>query len=366
MLREKTEIGPGLLFMLLFAPLFSYGVMQSPYIAAEHVGHNGYWSFVLAFVPAVGLIIIINSLGRKFPQKSIIEYLPDVCGTFLGKALGFIYLVFILAVLTLSSIMAALQSETYFLFRTPSWALFLLYLSISAYIAHQGIEGISRLSAFAFPLTFILSVVSIGFSFQNFELDNIRPIFFINGLKIPLGAAQLFYPFFPLLTVLLINPYLTVKRKMFKTVIGATSLAFIMILVTIVSGIGNYSAPGLLRYNWPVIEMTRKANLPFILQTFGLYFTAAWLTLTLAGTGLFYYVLAEGSAQLLRVLNYKLFTLIFFPFIYFAMLLLTGVVEARSIFSYFRMIGAALTLGIPIFVWLLAVIRKRGEKNNAA
>ncbi|ATW26511.1 GerAB/ArcD/ProY family transporter [Candidatus Formimonas warabiya] len=366
MLKEKTEIGPGLLFMVLFAPLVGYGLMQSPYIAAEQIGNNGYWGFVLAFVPAVGLIGILDALGRRFPQKSLIQYLPDVCGPFWGRILGFIYLLFMMAVLTISSILAVLQSETYFLFRTPSWALILFFLGISAYIAHQGIEGIARLSAFVFPVTFVLSVLSIAFSFQNFELDNIRPVCLIDGFKIPLGAVQMFYPFFPLSTVLLIYPYLTEKQKGFKTILGAASLAFIIILVTIVNTIGNFSAPGILRYSWPVIEVTRKANLPFVLQTFGLFFTAAWLTLTLAGTGFFYYVLAEGSAQLLRRLNYKWFTLVLFPLIYCLMMLLTGVIEVRYIFSYFCVIGAALSLGIPLLVWFLAVIKRWGEKKDAA
>ncbi|KJS19955.1 MAG: hypothetical protein VR72_16620 [Clostridiaceae bacterium BRH_c20a] len=366
MLKEKTGIGPGLLFMILYATLFSLGVMQSPYVAAEYIGNNGYWGLVLAFVLTVGLIILLNSLGRKFPKKSIIQYLPVVCGTFLGKILGLIYLTFIFAILILSSNMTALQSGTYFLFRTPSWAIFLLYLGVLTYIAHQGIEGITRLAAFIFPVTFILSLMAIGFSFQSFELDNIRPIFFIDGLKIPLGAVQLFYPFFPLITVLMIYPYLTEKRKGFKTILGATTLAFFMILATIISGIGNYSAPGVLRYSWPVIEVTRKANLPFILQSFGLFFTVSWLTLTLTGLGFLYYILAEGIAQLLGVLNYKWFTLILFPIIYSGMILLTEIIEVRYIFSFFRVSGFVFTIGFLLFVWLLAVIRRRGGKKDAA
>jgi spore germination protein len=205
--------------------------------------------------------------------------------------------------------------------------------------------------------------VAILFSFQNFELDNIRPIFLIDGLKIPYGSLQMFYPFLPLLTVLMIFPYLTEKQKAFKVITGASSLVFVLIFLTILSGIGNYSAPGVLRYSWPVLELTRKANLPFVLQTFGLFFAVTWLSQALVGTGFFYYVISEGMAELLNVLNYKWFTLILFPVTYFLIMLPSGVIELRFVFPYIRIIGFALMIGLPLVVLFAALLRNRGVKN---
>jgi len=363
MLKEKTGIGPGLLFMVLYAALFSYGKILSPYLAAKYVGSNGYWGFVLAFLLAIVIVFILNALAQKFPQKSIIQFLPDVCGAVLGKFLGLIYLLFILFALSWTGSLVVQQSESYFLFRTPTSAIMLFFFAATAYIAHQGIEGISRLAAFIFPVTFVLIIMALGLSFQNFELDNIRPIFLIDGLKIPLGAVHMFYPFVTLITVLMIYPYLSEKHKVKKTMLGAVILASIVIFIAIVTCIGNYSAPGMLRYSWPAIEVTRKANLPFVFQTFGLFYTASYMTLSLVTSGFYYYVLAEGTAQLIGVLNYKWFTLILFLPIYFIMMFLfSGIIEVRNAFTYYRLIGFALTLGLPLFVWLISVIRKRGEK----
>lgn len=366
MLEEKTGVGPGLLFMVLYVTMFGYGELLTPYVAARTIGNNGYWGLLLAFILAIGFIVLLNSLGKMFPGKSVIQYLPDLCGTALGKLLGVIYLLLILTTIVFTSSLIIQQWRAYFLIRTPGWAMALLFLGISAFIAYQGIEGITRLAAFAFPVTFFLTVVAIAFSFQNFELDNIRPIFFIDGLKIPMGAVQLFYPFTPLVAVLLIYPYLTKKEKGLKMMMGAASLAFGLIFVTIVSSIGNYSAPGLLRYAWPAIELTRKANLPYVLQTFGLFFTVSWLTVVLIGTGLLLYVVAEGTSQLVNTLNYKWFTLILFPVVLFAVILPSEGIELRHIFTNYHLVSFALTLGLPIFLWLLALIRRRGLRRDAA
>lgn len=366
MLKEKTGIGSGLLFMVLNVTMFSYGAMQPIYIAAKYMGNNGYWGFLLAFLLAVPVIALFCLLGKRFPNQSIIQYLPDIFGTFLGKFLGFLYLVFILALMVWASRAISEEISVYFLNRTPMWASIFLFLTVAFYVARQGIEGVTRLAAFIFPVTFLFGLVAILFSFQSFQLDNIRPIFLVDGLKIPYGSIQMFYTFFPLLTLLMFYPYLTEKSKGFRVVTGATSLVFVVIFLIILSGIGNYGAPGILRYSWSTLEVTRKANLPFILQTFGLLFSISWLSQALVGTGFFYYIISEGISELTGGLNYKWFTLILFPLTFFLIMLSPGVVEVRFTFPYLRIAGFAFMIGLPLIVLLVAIIRKRGGNKNAS
>jgi spore germination protein len=357
-LKEKTGIGPGLLFMVLFISMFSYGVIEAPHAAAKYIGNNGYWGFILAFGIVIPVIAVISRLGKRFPSKSVIQYLPEVMGAPLGKFLGFLYLVVIMGLMIWASRAISEQLSIYFLSRTPMWASVFIFMVVSTFVAYQGIEGVSRLAAFLFPVTFFFSFLAILFSFQNFDLENIRPIFFIDGFKIPLGTVYLFYPFISLLTVLMIFPYLTQKQKGFKVIFGAATLAASVILLVIVSGIGNYSAPGVLRYSWPVLELTRKANLPYVLQTFGLFYAATWLSQALAGTGFFYYILSEGVSKLVNGLNYKWFTLILFPITYFLIMLPSGVIDVRAIFPYLCIVGFGFTLVLPLILWLVAVVRK--------
>ncbi len=136
--------------------------------------------------------------------------------------------------------------------------------------------------------------------------------------------------------------------------------------MTIINGIGNYGAVGILRYSYPALELTRKANLPFVLQTFGLFFGATWLSQVLVATGFFYYVLSEGTAQLLNVLNYKWFTLILFPVTYFLVMLPSGIIDLRVVFPYLRLGGFAFTMGLVLFLFLVAILRGRGDQENAS
>src|SRR5690554_5829893 len=366
MFKANTGLGCGLLFMVLYISMFSYGVSQSARVAAEYMGNNGYWGFLLAFIISIPVILGISRLGREFPNQSVMEYLPQLVGTFFGKLLGFIFLVAVMVLMVWTSRTITEEVSLYFLNRTPIWASVAIFLLVAFYVAHQGIEGLTRLAAFIFPVTFFLSFTAILFSFQNFELDNIRPVFLVDGLAIPYGSVHMFYPFIVLLTVLMINPYLTKKEKSFKAMAGAGALAFLLIFLTIVSGIGNYGAKAILRYSYPVLELIRKANLPFVLQTFGLFFGATWLSQALVATGFFYFLLSEGAAQWLRVLNYKWFTLILFPLIFFLIMLPFGVIEMRIIFPYLRVGGFLFTVGLVLLLFVVAILRRGGNPENAS
>lgn len=213
MLREKPGIGHGLLFMVLYVSIFSYGVSQSVRVAAEYMGNNGYWGLLLAFIISIPVMLGISWLGKRFPRQSVIQYLPQVVGFLLGKLLGILLLVAVMIIMVWTSRIITEEVSLYFLSRTPTWASVAIFLFVALYAAHQGIEGLARLAAFVFPLTFFFSFMAILFSFQNFELDKIRPVFLLDGLTIPYGSVHMFYPFIVLLTVLVINPYLTEKQK---------------------------------------------------------------------------------------------------------------------------------------------------------
>jgi len=147
---------------------------------------------------------------------------------------------------------------------------------------------------------------------------------------------------------------------------GATALASFLILLTIVSGIGNYGADGVLRYSFPVFELSRKAQIPFILQSFALFFSATWLSQVLVATGLFYFLLAEGAAQWLQVLNYKWFTLILFPPVFFLILFPAGVIGERVIASYLRVGSSLFTVGLVLVLVIVAIFRRAGDQEDVS
>ncbi|TGE35676.1 hypothetical protein E4K67_24455 [Desulfosporosinus fructosivorans] len=365
MLKETTGIGPGLLFNIMFSSLYGYGVVSSPYVAAKYMGSNGYLGFILAFFLTIPVVLCAVRLGKRFPGKSIIQYLPLVCGKILGKGISFFFLIFLLVITAWATRQIADLNNLYFLQRTPLWAIVTILLSTTAYIAQKGIEGITRLAAFIFPVAVVFVFLSAVFSFQGFRLDYVRPVFYTQGYQLPLGALQMFYIYFPLTALFMVYPYLTKKQKGFRTILTAVLLASTAILIFVVSGIGTYGATGILRYSWPVLELTRKANIPFLMQTMGLFFAVTYFSqICLAIAGL-YFSLALATTQLLGILNYKWFVLLWFPIIMFVILAPPSILDIRFLFDYLRIAGFLVVFGLPLLIWLLAALLNRGDTSGA-
>lgn len=365
MLKETTGIGPGLLFNIMFSSIYGYGVVSAPYVAAKYMGSNGYLGFILAFMLAMLVIFCTVCLGKRFPGKSIIQYLPLVCGKVLGKGIAFFFVLFLLVITAWATRQTADLNNVYFLQRTPLWAIVSILLSTTAYIAQKGIESITRLAAFIFPVAVVFIFLSAALSFQEFSLNQVQPVLYTQGYQLPLGALQMFYIFFPLTALLMFYPYLTETKKGFKTILTAVLLASTAILLFVVSGIGTYGAEGILRYSWPVLELTRKSHIPFLMQTIGLFFVVSYLSqicLTIAGL---YFSLALASTQLLGVLDYKWFVLLWFPIIMFLSLVPPSVVDIRFLFDYLSTAGFLIVFGLPLLVWLLAALLKRGVTSGA-
>ena len=207
--------------MVVFSLIIGYGLFQGPFSAAKYLGTTGYWGVILAFLLALVVIFLIVSLGRRFPGESIVVYAQSVCGKFLGKIIGLIYLLFILTLMAWTVRDVSDHFNIYLLTRTPLWAIVALILLTVLCIAYRGIEGLSRTIAFLFILSLMFITLTSFTSFQFFRVNNILPLFhFIPG-KLPLGIIQTFNVFLPLGGLFMIYQYLTDQTKGFKSILGA-------------------------------------------------------------------------------------------------------------------------------------------------
>jgi spore germination protein KB len=72
------------IFLLLFTVVVSTAVLFVPEITAINAGRNS-WISVLVVATAYGLLtaLVIIKLGKIFPDKTLIEYLPIILGPIL-------------------------------------------------------------------------------------------------------------------------------------------------------------------------------------------------------------------------------------------------------------------------------------------
>ena len=362
MIRETTKIGPGLLFAVTVSLLLGMGIIQTANVAVRYGGHSGYWGLVGACLLSLLVIFAAFDLQKMYPEKSLMEYAPEVLGKVPGKIAGFVFLLLIFSLLLWSVRSTAEVISLYFLHRTPFSVTAGLFIIAVAYLASRGIEGISKTCAFFLPLALVIIVLILLVSLQNFHFDRISPVLYLSQGYVS-SVFQLLYVFSPFAALFFFLPYLTDKGKASAVVLKATLLSVAIIFITVVAVIGTFGAKGVLRYSWPAMELTRVVNLQYLFHSFGGLFVVTWISQVYIGAGACYFAAAQGSSQLFSCLHYKWFILIFFPLILFLTLFLPGAVEVRIYFEYFRIACAVVLFLIPLLLWIIAKL-KNGRRET--
>lgn len=360
MLKEKTGIGTGLFFTVIISLLLGIGNQQTAFLAAKYGGHNGYLGLIGAYLISILVILAAFDLQKMYPGKSLIEYVPLILGKVLGKVIGFIFILLIFFVTVWSIRSTAEVINLYFLQTTPLWIIAVFFLVAIAYLAFQGIEGITKTCSFIFPMAFVFIVLTLVASYQYFQFDRIKPVLYIN-LSTLSSVLHLFYAFLPLSVIFIFLPYISSNRKGLAATLKSTGIGAAVIFLYIVANIGTYGADGVIRYAWPNIELTKIIDIPYLFQSFGSFYIIAWLSQIYIATGACYFASAQGFTQIFTFLHYKWFIIILFPIVIFTALFLPGVIDVRSYFTYFRIIGSIILIIIPLLLWATAKLQRKRE-----
>lgn len=362
MLKEKTAIGPGLLFTFTFSIIFGYGMLFSPIIATKYIENKGFWGVILAFVLFLPVLYAADKLAMKFPGKSIIEYLPLIFGKVIGKLIGLLYIIFALMVMLVALRFTLELMNTYFLIRTPDIVVAAIILVTTAYTAYHGIEVITRLGSFIFGPVLIIIVIGIFLMFENFQLKAIQPFFNLDFGELAIGTMHLSNIFFPGIILFSVLKYRTSSNKGARDLYKAAGLAAFLIFMIVIISIGVFGAAGSSRYTYPFFELTRITTLPYLPQTFGVIFSVVWFTQMFISICGFYYTVSQGLVELTGVFNYKRFVLFLLPVILIAVNFPPSFAQANQMLDYFRPVGFFMVIVVPMVIWLVSLLRsKRGS-----
>lgn len=360
MSKEQTAIGPWLYLPLLIIPVMGYGFMNMPYYGAKAMGANGYLGEVIAAFLALPGIAAIYLLTKRFPGQTIIEQGNSILGSFLGRITGVIYLLYCLVLLSMFTRDSINLVGAYFLDRTPIYAIALLYLLPTAFIASRGIETVSRLASFVLipALLVIIGLTILGF--QNFEWTRVLPITSPSIVDYFKGGFSVVYIYY-LMGASSISLMFLKPLKSFPRIAGG-ALLFLAIFYGIYTfgTIGVFGHQYIVRYAWPSLEFLHNVDFPYLfLEQAGLIMLIDWIALILVGSGYLYYVVALGSSKVTGSLDYKRWVWLLLPLKFVMIIFPANVAQTKQIVDFIIKIGWIFLFAYPIILWLIAVLLKR-------
>jgi len=152
-------------------------------------GRDGWMSVLPGFAVGIPYGLMVLSLVEQYPQKNLLQISETLFGKWIGKIIGFIYILIFeyYGSLVLGDLAHIYQASIMPI--TPILVFYLGTLLLVFYLVRSGIEVLARFSEVIFPLIVIALVLNVGLSIPRIEQGELLPIL-SEGLK-PVFLGQI-------------------------------------------------------------------------------------------------------------------------------------------------------------------------------
>mgnify|MGYP001180659576 CR=1 FL=1 len=364
---EKGKISPVQMSLMMNPTISATAVLLVPAITAQHAKQDLWLSPIWAAPIGFLAIFIAYRLNKIYPNESIIEYSGHIIGKIPGKMIGLLFLLFYLHV-------GGIVIQEYgqfvvgtFLQRTPIHVVMISMILVSAFAVNGGIEVIARTSQIILPVVFLFYLLIIIMLLPDIDVQQIAPFMgqgitpSIKGAAVPSG----WFSEFMLITFLL--PFISDKKKGMKW--GMISVASVMIILSLMNLI-TYMIFGPLTetFTYPVINAVRYISIADFLEHVESVVMAIWVAGTFIKITIFYYAVTIGTAQWLKLSDYRPIVLpIGFLMVVFGLWSAPNLSKLQSFLGtispfYFTTVQIV----VPILLLSIALLRKKLKRKKGA
>jgi spore germination protein KB len=267
-------------------------------------------SALLTSVLAVFLVSFYTIVGKRYPNKTIIEYSQTILGRWLGSALGIVYLFYFLTLTSGLLRQAGDFITTEIMPETPIQALIILILFVVVMAVRLGLEVFARMSEVFMPWVFMLFAILTISLLSQIEIRNLQPIL-VDGIKPVIKGTYLMLgiPFLDFIVMLMVFPYVKEKKKINKTWIIATIIGSIIVLLIMLLNVLVLGANIATTEMYPTYALGKKVSIGNFLERIELVVAVIWMISLFVKACIAFYATCLCLAQLIKLNDKNTITL---------------------------------------------------------
>ncbi|MFT9847497.1 GerAB/ArcD/ProY family transporter [Aneurinibacillus sp. REN35] len=257
------SIDPIYLFFLVNTMQIGVGILRAPRIMAEHVGNEGWISVLLGALLIQVIMLLVFHVLKRYQNRNLLE----VGEILLGKPINYCTSViiglyyFLLGVLLIRDFIGILQ-DFIFTFTSPIY-LFLLFLFPCYLLLRGGISLLTRFSVIVFFSTAWLLVFLI-YVYINFQWEFMLPLFQHSISDYIRGTKEITLDYFGFEVAFFFYSLLARKENALLYASLGHWFSTAIYLAVIVGATGLYGSEMLKQQSYPVMDMFRIIQLPFV------------------------------------------------------------------------------------------------------
>jgi spore germination protein len=354
---------------LIASTIIGVGVLTLPRSTTETAHQYGWVAVLAALVLAMIAVVIIDKLGSRFPEKTIVELCRELFHTrrhpWFGKALVYpLILLYALYWSAVTAIVARTFGEvvvTAVLVNTPLEIIVVTMLFLSFLLACYDSEVVVRVNE---VLLFIIVVPVLFFSisaYQNAKLEFIMPLFpTTHQMGILTAILPALFSFLGMEVLMMFNGHIRHSKKMLRYEIYGVLVPGILYLLIVVAGTMSFGYEELSKQAWPTLELVKSVHVPgLILERLEAVFLGVWVAAVFTTCGNWFYCANWSFTQLFGIKKKRWTALVLFIACYFtAMKVAQNIHDLFWYLTYVGYVGVVVTLVFPALLLIVAVVRK--------
>lgn len=302
---ESGRISTRQFSLMLFCILSSAIFYSLPKLVIQATGEDAWQAIVIAWALDAALAVVFYVLGLRYPRKTMVEYSAIIMGRWLGKPIGFIFVLFYVLASALLLQMLTNFLTTALMPETPPVVFILVILGVSWYGVNAGLEVIGRIAEIIAPLMIGAILLIIISNTKDIKLGKMLPVFqhsvgellkpsllvgILFGFCISMGMYQAYHN----------KPEETLKAKLIAVTLG--SFLFILIAIELISVSGiNLTVTQV----YPIYRLVQMIRLGDFLERFEIAMVMFWVAGTFVAITALQYNAALGMAQVFNAKKYQ-------------------------------------------------------------
>ncbi len=264
-------------FIMVSGTMIGAGALTLPRSAAQSDSPSGWIMILLQSI----IFIIIGLLFLPFLQKNsgktLYELNRDITGNIVGSLLNLFMSLYFIAMVCFQARLLGEVVNFFLLKNTPMEIIVFIFLAVGIYHVTGGVYPVSKLYAYIFPVTIIIFLMLLMFSFRLFHLNFLRPV-----LE---GGYQSYFSLFPKTliyfsgfeVIFYLVPFMKDPKQAKKALVLGIATSAVFYSITLFVVIGCMTVAEAKTLTWPTISLIHALEIQGIfIERFDLFLLITW------------------------------------------------------------------------------------------
>lgn len=349
--------------VILISSVVGVGVLGMPRLVVETAGTAAPLVTVCGVLLAAFGIVMMVLVGLRFPRKNIIRYSEEILGKWLARFISLFIILFFITSTALTVRGFGEVVKTSILTETPLEITVIVMLFLAAMSTRQDVNTLAYIHLFYLPFLFLPGVFIFSFALEDVDPIFLLPLWDNEPGKMASGTSVVAALFQGAFIITLLIPSMRRPERAMTASLWGIGIGGVLHLIVVMMTLAFFGPEEIKELVWPTLELAKATRFP-VLERLDAAFLAGWLMVVFTTSYATYYISVHAMSELFRLRDHRFLAPFLFPFIYLVAIMPPNVKQYYTILQSVGMIGLCLTIVYPLVLWMVAVIRGKGERQH--